>query len=61
MRTFDRVGRLSLLAMAVLAAAVARGGEGNKVEVREVRLADFEKTIKGLKGKVMVVNFWTGS
>jgi hypothetical protein len=57
MRTFGRVGRLGVLAVAFLAGA-AYAGEGNKVEVRSVKLADLEKTVKDLKGKVVVVDFW---
>jgi hypothetical protein len=58
MRTVARVNGLGLLAVAFLASAVACAGEGNKVEIRSVKLADLEKTVKDLKGKVVVVDFW---
>jgi hypothetical protein len=58
MHTLERVGRQGLLAVALLAVAGTCAGQGDKVEVRPVHLADLEKTIKALKGKVVVVDYW---
>jgi hypothetical protein len=58
MRTLGQVGGLCLLAVSFLAGAAACAGDGNNVEVRSVKLADLEKTVKGLKGKVVVMDFW---
>jgi hypothetical protein len=58
MRTAVRVGGLRLLALTFFAGAVPSFGQDNKVEVRSVKLAGLEKTVKDLKGKVVVVDYW---
>jgi hypothetical protein len=58
MRTLGQVGTLGLLVVSFLAGTAACVGQDNKVEVRSVKLAELEKTVKELKGKVVVVDFW---
>ncbi|MCI0459447.1 MAG: hypothetical protein L0Z62_21060 [Gemmataceae bacterium] len=58
MRKRGQVGGLCLLAISFLAGSATCAGEDSKVEVKSVKLADLEKTVKGLKGKVVVVDFW---
>jgi hypothetical protein len=58
MRRLGQVSGLCLLAVTFFAGSATRAGEDSKIEVRSVKPADLDKTIKGLKGKVVVVDFW---
>lgn len=58
MRTLGSMHILGLLALSFFAGAGICAGQDNKVEVRGVSLADLANTVKGLKGKVVVLDFW---
>jgi hypothetical protein len=56
MATISRLSGSAILAMLTLAVGSARAED--KVEVKVVKYADLAKTVKHLKGKVVVVDFW---
>lgn len=58
MRRLGQASGQCLLAFTFFAGSATRAGEDSKIEVRSVKLADLEKTVKDLKGKVVIVDFW---
>ncbi|HWG45306.1 MAG TPA: hypothetical protein VN688_21260 [Gemmataceae bacterium] len=56
-------GRLAalLLALGLTAAAAPTGGPStaNKIAARPITYADLGKLVRGYKGKVVVVDFWS--
>jgi hypothetical protein len=60
MRRFTRLagGGLVLALLIWGAASLSARPEGEKVTLRPVKYADLGKVVRGLKGKVVVVEFW---
>jgi hypothetical protein len=48
----------ALVGLALGVAALAAAEPADKVELRSVTTAELEKALAGLKGKVVVVDFW---
>ena len=56
MATISRLSGSAILAVLALAVGSARAEDN--VEVKVVKYPDLAKTVKQLKGKVVVVDFW---
>lgn len=47
-----------LLAVSLAAAAAPPAEDGGAVSLRQAKYAELAKTVRGLKGKVVIVDFW---
>jgi hypothetical protein len=58
MRTVTRLAPVLGLVLAATSLAAPSTSDSAGISLRPVKYSDLERTIRGLKGKVVIVDFW---